>query len=84
MRNTTSPITSETGGLLYIMQIHPLADVQSSAIGEGTRVWQFVVIPLGAVISRDCNTCAHVLAESWSGVRFTQEWLLEIKIPNTL
>jgi acetyltransferase-like isoleucine patch superfamily enzyme len=49
------------------MRIHPLADVQSSAIGEGTRVWQFVVILPGAVIGRDCNICAHVLIEG--GVR---------------
>ena len=49
------------------MRIHPLADVQSSAIGEGTRVWQFVVILPGAVIGRDCNICAHVLIEA--GVR---------------
>ncbi len=27
--------------------IHPLADVQSKAIGAGTRVWQFVVVLRG-------------------------------------
>ncbi|WP_264309838.1 acyltransferase [Pseudomonas putida] len=43
--------------------IHQLADVQSDAIGEGTRVWQFVVIMKGAQIGRNCNLCAHTLIE---------------------
>ena len=43
--------------------IHPLADVASSEIGEGTRVWQFVVILEGASIGRNCNICAHTLIE---------------------
>lgn len=44
--------------------IHPLADVATSSIGEGTRVWQFVVILEGARIGRDCNICAQTLVES--------------------
>ncbi|WP_445672748.1 acyltransferase [Pseudomonas inefficax] len=43
--------------------IHQLADVKSDAIGEGTRVWQFVVIMKGAQIGRNCNICAHTLIE---------------------
>lgn len=43
---------------------HPLSDVQSSTIGMGTRVWQFVVILPGAQIGRDCNICSHSLIES--------------------
>ncbi|WP_406833900.1 acyltransferase [Pseudomonas asiatica] len=43
--------------------IHQLADVKSDAIGEGTRVWQFVVIMNGAQIGRNCNICAHTLIE---------------------
>jgi UDP-2-acetamido-3-amino-2,3-dideoxy-glucuronate N-acetyltransferase len=43
--------------------IHALADVQSTAIGEGSRVWQFVVILPGAVIGADCNICSHCLIE---------------------
>ena len=43
--------------------IHQLADVKSDAIGEGTRVWQFVVIMNGAKIGRNCNICAHTLIE---------------------
>ncbi|MEY4798061.1 MAG: dTDP-3-amino-3,6-dideoxy-D-galactose N-acetyltransferase and dTDP-6-deoxy-D-hex-4-ulose isomerase, partial [Verrucomicrobiota bacterium] len=37
------------------MFIHPSSDVQSKQIGEGTRVWQYVVILPGAVIGRDGN-----------------------------
>ena len=44
-------------------KIHPLADVSSSTIGQGTRVWQYVVILPGAKIGRDCNVCAHTLIE---------------------
>lgn len=44
--------------------IHRLADVQSPVIGDGTRVWQFVVVLPGAKIGRDCNICSHVLIEN--------------------
>lgn len=44
--------------------IHKLADVQSDAIGNGTRVWQFVVILPGAQIGQNCNICSHILIES--------------------
>lgn len=43
--------------------IHPLADVSECAIGERTKVWQFVVILAGAKIGDDCNICAHTLIE---------------------
>lgn len=46
------------------MQKHPLSDVQSTTIGEGTRIWQFVVVLPGARIGRDCNVCAHVFVEN--------------------
>jgi len=38
--------------------------VQSKQIGEGTRVWQYVVILPGAVIGRDCNICSHCFIEN--------------------
>ncbi len=43
--------------------IHPLADIAQAEIGEGTKVWQFVVILKGAVIGSDCNICAQSLIE---------------------
>jgi UDP-2-acetamido-3-amino-2,3-dideoxy-glucuronate N-acetyltransferase len=44
--------------------IHPLADVAECLIGQGTRVWQFVVVLKGAKIGSDCNICAQTLIES--------------------
>jgi acetyltransferase-like isoleucine patch superfamily enzyme len=46
------------------MSIHPSSDVQSKQIGEGTRVWQYVVILPGAVIGRDGNICSHCFIEN--------------------
>jgi UDP-2-acetamido-3-amino-2,3-dideoxy-glucuronate N-acetyltransferase len=43
---------------------HDLSDVQSKNIGEGTTIWQFVVILKNAVIGSNCNICAHVLIEN--------------------
>lgn len=44
--------------------IHPLAQVHTSHIGEGTRIWQYVVILGGAQIGRHCNICSHVFIEN--------------------
>ena len=46
------------------MTIHPSSEVQSKKIGEGTSIWQFVVILPGAQIGRDCNICSHVFIEN--------------------
>ena len=46
------------------MSIHPSSDVQSKQIGEGTRVWQYVVILPRAVIGRDGNICSHCFIEN--------------------
>ena len=45
-------------------KIHPLSDVQSANIGDGTRIWQYVVVLPGAKIGRDCNICAHGFIEN--------------------
>jgi acetyltransferase-like isoleucine patch superfamily enzyme len=44
--------------------IHPLSDVQTTNIGVGTRIWQFVVILPSARIGADCNICSHCLIEN--------------------
>jgi UDP-2-acetamido-3-amino-2,3-dideoxy-glucuronate N-acetyltransferase len=44
--------------------IHPLADVQTSEIGAGTKLWQFVVALPGARIGADCNICSHGFIEN--------------------
>ncbi|TXJ24993.1 MAG: N-acetyltransferase [Chitinophagaceae bacterium] len=46
------------------MKIHPLADVQSSQIGEGTTIWQFSVVLTGAVIGKNCNINCHTFIEN--------------------
>lgn len=43
---------------------HPQAIVESSRIGENTRVWAFAHILPGAVVGRDCNVCDHVFIEN--------------------
>lgn len=43
--------------------IHKTAEVADCQIGEGSKVWQFVVILKGAQIGRDCNICSNVLIE---------------------
>lgn len=44
--------------------IHPLAEVQTKNIGDGTRIWQFSVVLEGAVIGRDCNINSHTFIEN--------------------
>lgn len=44
--------------------IHPLADVQTTDIGRGTRIWQFAVVLAGARIGGNCNICAHTFIEN--------------------
>lgn len=45
-------------------KIHPLSDVKSTAIGDGTTIWQYCVVFPRAVIGRNCNICANVLIEN--------------------
>jgi UDP-2-acetamido-3-amino-2,3-dideoxy-glucuronate N-acetyltransferase len=44
--------------------IHALANVSSTSIGSGTRIWQFVVILPLAKIGNDCNISAHCYIEN--------------------
>ena len=48
--------------------VHPLADVQCDVLGEGTRVWQYVVVCSGATIGKHANICSHCIIESDVGV----------------
>ena len=72
--------------------IHPLSDVQSSHIGEGTRIWQFCVVLAKARIGADCNICSHVFIENdvvigdrvtvksgvqiWDGIRISDDAMI--------
>lgn len=44
--------------------IHTLADVKSSLLGSGTRIWQFVIVLPNAKIGNDCNICSHCFIEN--------------------
>jgi len=44
--------------------IHPLSDVQSQNIGEGTCIWQYVVVLPAARIGAACNICSHCFIEN--------------------
>ncbi|HEM8022163.1 acyltransferase [Enterobacter ludwigii] len=46
------------------MKIHKFSDVKSNKIGEGTSIWQFVVIMENAMIGKNCNICANSLIEN--------------------
>jgi len=45
-------------------EIHSFADVQATAIGAGTRIWQYCVVLAGARIGQDCNICSHCFVEN--------------------
>lgn len=44
--------------------IHTTADVKSKRIGNGTRIWHFVVILEGAIIGENCNIGSHCFIEN--------------------
>ena len=44
--------------------IHHLSDVQSTAIGSGSTVWQFCVVLKGAKIGANVNICSHCFIEN--------------------
>ena len=44
--------------------IHPSSDVQSTNIGAGPRVWQYVVVLPEAKIGCGCNVCSHCFIEN--------------------
>ena len=44
--------------------IHPTSDVQSSHIGIGTLIWQFVVVLPRAIVGDNCNINAHCFIEN--------------------
>lgn len=46
------------------MYIHPLSDVQSESISEGSKIWQFCVVLPKAVIGSNVNICSHCLIEN--------------------
>lgn len=45
-------------------KVHPLSDVQSLSIGDGTVIWQFCVVLKNAQIGKKCNINCHVFIEN--------------------
>jgi UDP-2-acetamido-3-amino-2,3-dideoxy-glucuronate N-acetyltransferase len=45
-------------------KIHPLSDVQSENIGNGTSIWQYCVILPESVIGQNCNINCQVFIEN--------------------
>lgn len=43
---------------------HPLAVVETSSIGDNTRVWAFAHVLSGARIGSECNICDHTFIEN--------------------
>jgi UDP-2-acetamido-3-amino-2,3-dideoxy-glucuronate N-acetyltransferase len=43
---------------------HPLSDIQSEHIGNGTRIWQYSVILKDAIIGENCNINCHTFIEN--------------------
>jgi acetyltransferase-like isoleucine patch superfamily enzyme len=42
---------------------HESSQVDSENIGNGTKIWQFVVVLKGASIGENCNICSHCFIE---------------------
>jgi UDP-2-acetamido-3-amino-2,3-dideoxy-glucuronate N-acetyltransferase len=45
-------------------EVHKTAEVHSKNIGDGTRIWQYVVILEGATIGENANICSHCFIEN--------------------
>jgi len=45
-------------------QIHPLADVKTTRIGENTTIWQYSIVLGGALIGNNCNINSHTFIEN--------------------
>ena len=43
--------------------VHPDANCEAEALGDGTRVWAFAYVLKGARIGRDVNVCSHTFIE---------------------
>jgi len=47
-----------------MITIHPLSDVQTKNIGEGSVIWQYAIILQNAVIGNNCNVNCHTFIEN--------------------
>jgi len=47
-----------------MIKTHPTSDIQTNAIGDNTKIWQFCVILPNTKIGDNCNICSHVYIEN--------------------
>ena len=64
--------------------IHPLADVQSTHVGMGTQIAQFVAVSDGARIGADCKIAPHCFIEAGTVVGNRATICSGVQIPNGL
>jgi acetyltransferase-like isoleucine patch superfamily enzyme len=43
---------------------HELSQVDSTSIGNETKIWQFVVVLKNVIIGNNCNICSHCFIEN--------------------
>jgi UDP-2-acetamido-3-amino-2,3-dideoxy-glucuronate N-acetyltransferase len=48
--------------------VHPTALVESTAIGDGSRIWAYCHILPGAIVGRDCNIGDHCYVEGGAAI----------------
>ena len=48
--------------------VHPQALVESSDVGEGTKIWAFAQVMRGAMVGENCNVGGHAFIESGAQV----------------
>jgi acetyltransferase-like isoleucine patch superfamily enzyme len=47
-----------------MIKVHPLADVQTTNIGDNTTIWQFAIVLPNASIGKNCNINCHTFIEN--------------------
>ena len=48
--------------------VHPTALMESTTVGDGTRVWAFCHVLAGAVVGRNCNIGDHCYVEGGASI----------------
>lgn len=57
--------------------IHPLAHVEGSRIGAGTRIWQFASVTRGTILGRDCSVAPFAVLD---GPRFGDRCIVSMHV----
>lgn len=60
---TRLPMCDEQGAIMSVI-IHELSDVQSTKIGDATKIWHYVVVMKNAVVGSDCTIWPHCFIDN--------------------